>query len=144
GALLTAGQMVPLKRAVLWRFQHCAYRCERLDQLLEGAHNLSSNNSCRAFAHLASMALVNTPYEGTEPTIRNSRSVYCALTAIVKGEWPYPLPVELRRFTFAARRSSKRLCILGLLGSLFCESCLWAAVLPKSGRPLHTLLLATK
>ena len=87
----------------------CAYRCERLDQLLEGAHNLSSNNSCRAFAHLASMALVNTPYEGTEPTIRNSRSVYCALTAIVKGEWPYPLPVELRRFTFAARRSSKRL-----------------------------------
>ena len=101
--------LVRLKRAVLWRFQHCAYRCERLDQLLEGAHNLSSNNSCRAFAHLASMALVKTPYEGTGPTIRNSRSVYCALTAIVKGEWPYPLPVELRRFTFAARRSSKRL-----------------------------------
>ena len=101
--------LVRLKRAVLWGFQHYAYRCERLDQLLEGAHNLSSNNSCRAFAHLASMALVNTPYEGTEPTIRNSRSVYCALTAIVKGEWPYPLPVELRRFTFAARRSSKRL-----------------------------------
>src|SRR6185436_4194381 len=87
--------MVRLKSAVLWRFQHCAYRCERLDQLLEGAHNLSSNNSCRAFAHLASMALVNTPYEGTEPTIRNSRSVYCALTAIVKGEWPYPLRVAV-------------------------------------------------
>jgi hypothetical protein len=65
--------LVRLKRAVLWRFQHCAYRCERLDQL-EGAHNLSSNNSCRAFAHFASIALVNTPYEGTEPTIRNKSS----------------------------------------------------------------------